>query len=148
MPPNPQSEAPGRLEDVRGLLNQPPEEVPVALRPLRGDLLSALESGTTGPLQRWLDRLTPRLELHAPPGARLAFVPAEGSPAAALVAAVAEAFASGAWSRLRACRDCHWVFYDHSRSGTRVWCGMYATGPQGRACGSIAKTRRYRERRG
>ena len=144
MPTNPQSDAPGRLEDVRRLLNLAPDEVPAPLRELRADLLEALESDVTEPVQRWIARLTPKLAVHPP--ARLELVPHDDSEAAAIVAAVAEAFASGTWARLRACRDCHWAFYDHSRSGTRVWCGMYATGPQGRACGSIAKTRRYRSR--
>ena len=37
-------------------------------------------------------------------------------------------------------------FDHHTRNGGKRWCLMYAGGPQGRACGTIAKVRRYRER--
>ena len=36
--------------------------------------------------------------------------------------------------------------WDRTRNASKVWCGMYA-GADGRACGSIAKVRRYRARR-
>jgi predicted RNA-binding Zn ribbon-like protein len=38
------------------------------------------------------------------------------------------------------------VFYDHTRSRTKVWCGMLAGGPEGRARGTIAKVKRYRRK--
>jgi len=66
--------------------------------------------------------------------------------AGAVVEAVAEAVAGGTWSRLRRCPDCKLVFWDRTRNASKVWCGMYA-GTDGRACGSIAKVRRYRARR-
>ena len=72
--------------------------------------------------------------------------PARSGLAGAVVAAVAEAVASGIWSRLRRCPDCRLVFWDRTRNASKVWCGMYA-GADGRACGSIAKVRRYRARR-
>ena len=36
------------------------------------------------------------------------------------------------WGRLKACPDCRWVFYDHSRNGSKRWCGMYA-GEEGKS---------------
>ncbi|PEU81814.1 PadR family transcriptional regulator [Bacillus anthracis] len=51
------------------------------------------------------------------------------------------------WGRLKACPDCRWVFYDHSRNGSKRWCGMYAGEEGGRACGTIAKVKNYREKR-
>jgi predicted RNA-binding Zn ribbon-like protein len=66
--------------------------------------------------------------------------------AGAVVEAVAAAVAGGTWSRLRRCPDCKLVFWDRTRNASKVWCGMYA-GADGRACGSIAKVRRYRARR-
>jgi CGNR zinc finger/Putative stress-induced transcription regulator len=68
------------------------------------------------------------------------------SPVGAVLEAVAEAVAGGAWDRLKQCPDCRLVFFDHTRNQSKVWCGMYA-GPDGRACGTIAKVRRYRARR-
>ena len=49
--------------------------------------------------------------------------------------------------RLKACPDCRWVFYDHSRNGSKRWCGMYAGEEGGRACGTIAKVKNYRAKR-
>jgi predicted RNA-binding Zn ribbon-like protein len=46
----------------------------------------------------------------------------------------------GMWERLKACRECGWVFYDHSRNGRGSWCTMAV-------CGSRAKMRAYRRRR-
>ncbi len=70
----------------------------------------------------------------------------EGGPAGDLLAAVLGAVGAGTWKRLKACPDCHWVFYDHTRNGSKRWCLMYAGGPEGRACGTIAKVRRYRDK--
>jgi predicted RNA-binding Zn ribbon-like protein len=75
---------------------------------------------------------------------RLACPPRSGL-AGAVVEAVAAAVADGGWSRLRQCPDCRLVFWDRTRNASKVWCGMYA-GSDGRACGSIAKVRRYRAR--
>jgi len=48
---------------------------------------------------------------------------------------------SGAGERLKACAapDCHYVFYDHSRSRTGTWCDM-------NICGARHKMRRHRQR--
>jgi predicted RNA-binding Zn ribbon-like protein len=72
--------------------------------------------------------------------------PARSGLAGAVAEAVAAALADGTWSRLRRCPDCKLVFWDRPRNASKVWCGMYA-GADGRACGSIAKVRRYRARR-
>jgi predicted RNA-binding Zn ribbon-like protein len=64
-----------------------------------------------------------------------------GAAIVALTAAVHQAVLTGTWTRLKACDngECRWLFYDESRSRTARWCSM-------RACGSILKARRYRER--
>ncbi|MBY8884675.1 CGNR zinc finger domain-containing protein [Streptomyces sp. PTM05] len=94
------------------------------------------------------DRLGPLLA-----GAPLVVVvdPADGSaslrPAdpASLTGRVAAAIAScgGSWTRLKACEaaDCRWAYYDRSPAGRRRWCSMAV-------CGSRAKMRAYRDRRG
>lgn len=50
--------------------------------------------------------------------------------------------AAGHSDRLRRCQsdDCRWVFFDHSRNRSKVWCDMSG-------CGSRAKARAYRARR-
>jgi predicted RNA-binding Zn ribbon-like protein len=59
-----------------------------------------------------------------------------------LAAIVIEEMISGRWSRMKACAadGCRWVFYDHSRSRTGIWCTMAV-------CGSRAKSRAYYRRR-
>lgn len=47
--------------------------------------------------------------------------------------------------RIKSCADCRWIFFDASRNNSRVWCAMDAA-PGRRGCGSIAKSRRYRQR--
>ncbi|TLQ45529.1 CGNR zinc finger domain-containing protein [Streptomyces marianii] len=57
--------------------------------------------------------------------------------------AIAEAAADGSWLRLKACEaeDCLWAYYDRSPAGRSRWCSMAV-------CGSRAKMRAYRARRG
>lgn len=58
-----------------------------------------------------------------------------------LVAAIYDAFRTGTWPRLKACRmdDCLWAFYDHSKNGSGAWCSMMG-------CGNRAKAQRRRAR--
>jgi predicted RNA-binding Zn ribbon-like protein len=58
-----------------------------------------------------------------------------------LLVIVYRSMETGAWRRLKACRDdtCRWAFYDHSRNASGHWCSM--TG-----CGSKQKARAYRQR--
>jgi predicted RNA-binding Zn ribbon-like protein len=58
-----------------------------------------------------------------------------------IVAIASAAMATGAWSRLKACRaeDCRWAFYDHARNRSRHWCSMAV-------CGNRTKARTYRRR--
>jgi hypothetical protein len=59
----------------------------------------------------------------------------------AIVETVAQSTARGDWQRIKLCAasDCHWAFYDTSRSGRGRWCSM-------EVCGNRHKTRTYRER--
>jgi predicted RNA-binding Zn ribbon-like protein len=58
-----------------------------------------------------------------------------------LLVIVYRSMETGAWRRLKACRDdtCRWAFYDHSKNASGQWCSM--TG-----CGSKQKARAYRQR--
>ena len=158
--------APGRLESVRTLLNTwlipndtrvpedrfdayaESEQVPVAerlqLRQLRDDLRRVVDRSATSDevLNRWIDRLGVRPEITS---GKLSFRHAAGVSGRTVVTCLA-ALSSGEWGRLKACPDCRWVFYDHSRNGSKRWCLMTAGGPDGRSCGSIAKVRAYRAR--
>lgn len=57
-----------------------------------------------------------------------------------VVATMVEAMLDGTWVRLKACRNCHWSFYDYSPNRSATWCSM-------QLCGNRAKTRAYRRRR-
>ena len=59
---------------------------------------------------------------------------------------IVKSISLGQWKRLKACPDCKWVFYDNSRNGSKRWCGMYASEPKGRSCGTIAKVQRHRRK--
>src|SRR5436190_1095106 len=61
---------------------------------------------------------------------------------AEIVATLMSAMADGSWSRMKACRNdtCRWLFYDHSRNRSGMWCSMAV-------CGSRLKARAYRARR-
>jgi hypothetical protein len=158
--------APGALEQVRELLNSwlipndsrlPDDRFgrlarqrdwtgsdASTMRELRDDLRPQVESGTTDDacLNRWIGRLGLR---PAVAGGQVRHRH-DGGPAGDALAAVVEAIGAGTWKRLKACPDCRWVFYDNTRNGSKRWCLMYAGGPEGRACGTIAKVRRYRDR--
>jgi predicted RNA-binding Zn ribbon-like protein len=58
---------------------------------------------------------------------------------AEIVGVAVTAMLEGSWTRLKACRNCHWAFYDYSRNRSATWCSMSI-------CGNRLKTRRYRKR--
>ena len=57
-----------------------------------------------------------------------------------VVATALGAMLDGSWSRLKACRNCCWSFYDYSPNRSGTWCSM-------QLCGNRKKTRAYRSRR-
>lgn len=158
--------APGRLEDVRTLVNTwlIPNDTRVAedrfdtyvaehgvaasqqgeLRRLRDDLRRVIDGSATADdvFNVWIDRLDVRPYVAS--GA-VGFRHTAGV-CGDIVATCLTAVQAGRWHRLKACPDCQWVFYDHSRNASKRWCLMTAGGPDGRSCGSIAKVRAYRAR--
>jgi len=56
-----------------------------------------------------------------------------------LLATVHEAMIDGSWSRMKICRQCAWLFFDHSRNRSGGWCSMAV-------CGNRSKNRSYRRR--
>ena len=112
---------------------------------LRDELRRMIARGSPNAerLNRWVARfgIQPRLSKG-----NLVHQGRDGRLGGLIVAATVDAIVAGQWPRLKACADCEWVFYDWTRNGSRRWCGMNAEGPKGRACGSIDKVRRYRQR--
>jgi predicted RNA-binding Zn ribbon-like protein len=80
-------------------------------------------------------RLSPRLDedggLH---------IVSDGDALDGVLASALGAMLDGTWSRLKACRNCHWSFYDYSPNRSATWCSM-------QLCGNRAKTRAYRRRK-
>ncbi|MCZ4119899.1 CGNR zinc finger domain-containing protein [Streptomyces sp. H39-S7] len=109
---------------------------------LRDDLRADVEERGSGRLDGWLSRYpqTARIEEGA------LVLSGADTPVEEILRLAAWLVTDRRWSRLRACPDCRWVFYDQSRNNSRVWCSMYA-GSTGRACGSIAKVTAMRSRR-
>ena len=84
-----------------------------------------------------------RLSFELDSSGRPVLVPASaGAPGALgrIVAVAVAAMLDGSWTRLKACRNCRWAFYDYSRNRSAAWCSMLI-------CGNRLKTRRYRRRK-
>lgn len=56
-----------------------------------------------------------------------------------LLAAIYDAGLAERWNRLKACRQCGWLFFDRSRNRSAEWCSMSI-------CGNRVKNRSYRRR--
>jgi hypothetical protein len=56
-----------------------------------------------------------------------------------VLATVHTATGDRTWGRLKACKHCEWVVYDHSKNNSTSWCTE-------RACGSRQRARQYRQR--
>src|SRR5699024_4478440 len=129
---------PSGRDDTEGLLAR-----------LREDLRETLDApeGWAETLNGWLKGYPLVFQLvEENTGGSIQYEPTSGDLTGWILSAVARSIEDGTFSRLKACPDCRWVFYDKSRSKTRVWCGMYA-GEGGRACGTISKVKHYRQRR-
>jgi predicted RNA-binding Zn ribbon-like protein len=84
-----------------------------------------------------------RLSLRFRANLTLELVPTAPGVEGALGGVLAVAYVAmqdGTWSRLKACRNCRWAFYDYSRNRAAGWCSMSL-------CGNRLKTRAYRARR-
>ena len=67
-------------------------------------------------------------------------VETDGDAIDEIVATAFGAMIDGTWERLKACRNCHWSFYDYSPNRSATWCSM-------QLCGNRKKTRAYRRRK-
>jgi len=91
---------------------------------------------------RILDRLArdARLVLHFRRDGTMRLEPAATGVTGALGRLLASALTAqfdGTWERLKACRRCHWTFYDHSKNRSGRWCVMSI-------CGNRVKAQAYR----
>jgi predicted RNA-binding Zn ribbon-like protein len=91
-----------------------------------------------GPL-RVVDAAAGRLSLRLDAHCRVR-IDSGGDALDSVVAVALAAMLDGTWSRLKACRSCHWSFYDNSPNRSATWCSM-------QLCGNRTKTRAYRRRK-
>jgi predicted RNA-binding Zn ribbon-like protein len=86
---------------------------------------------------------TARLRVRTGETGRLELLPAEADgldhAIGRLVSIVFAAQQDGTWSRLKACPECHWALYDHTKNRSAAWCGSQ--------CGVRVRARRHRRRR-
>jgi predicted RNA-binding Zn ribbon-like protein len=84
-----------------------------------------------------------RLRTRAEEAGRVELRPAEAEglehAIGRLVATVVVAQREGAWPRLKACAECRWGLYDHTKNWSAAWCGSQ--------CGTRVRARRHRKRR-
>jgi predicted RNA-binding Zn ribbon-like protein len=84
-----------------------------------------------------------RLRARTGEGGRVELLPAEAEgldhAIGRLVSIVFTAQQDGTWPRLKACAECHWALYDHTKNRSAAWCGSQ--------CGARVRARRHRRRR-
>ena len=131
--------------------DQPPSQkhyrVAIQLREaLREILRTDLDGGTNPKALASLDRIAEMSPLitHFSDGGSGELMPVRSDLLGGigmLLAFVHEAQLTGAWARLKACRNdaCQWAFYDQSKNGRGAWCSMDI-------CGNRMKARTYRRR--
>lgn len=100
---------------------------------------SAVPAGAAATLEQAAARAHLSLELLPSPELVPLAAGVDGALGRVLAAAF-ECMRDGSWPRLKACRNCHWAFYDESRNRSAAWCSM-------QLCGNRLKTRAYRRRR-
>jgi predicted RNA-binding Zn ribbon-like protein len=86
-----------------------------------------------------LNRAVARVSLRISNGGKLLLTHG-GDDLDEIMVIVLGAMLDGTWRRLKACRNCHWSFYDYSPNCSAAWCSM-------QICGNRSKTRAYRSRR-
>ena len=84
-----------------------------------------------------------RLRVTVDDAGRTALEPDSGGvegAVATLLGILHEAQLTGAWSRMKACRQCQYAFFDRSKNRSAAWCAMSI-------CGNRTKNRAYYRRR-
>jgi predicted RNA-binding Zn ribbon-like protein len=133
------------------LVDTPPElsdEDPARAQSLREALRVLLVSNAGFPLSSEVAEAfddavgSARLRLRSDEEGRLELLPADAGgmdhAIGRLLSIVFEAQQDGTWPRLKACAECHWALYDHTRNQSAAWCGSQ--------CGARVRARRHRRR--
>ena len=123
------------------------DDAVAALREVREAVRALIVNRADAAAQREFNRIAKRVvqgaEVRADGALGVVIAGEVPAPAGAAVSAILLHGLSGEGLRLKACAspDCRFVFYDHSRPRTRVWCDM-------NVCGARHKMRELRSRNG
>lgn len=113
----------------------------------RDELRDVLQKETVEPLNKWMEKINVQIQVGRRAGKyTVSFQTEENSFLAGLLVEVLTEVENGNFHRYKVCPDCKWAFYDSSKSSTKKWCSMNKNSATGRACGTIAKVRRFREK--
>lgn len=85
-----------------------------------------------------LNRAAARMSLQLDERGTLQLL-SDGDALDEVVAVAFRAMLDGSWTRVKACRNCRWCFFDYSPNRSATWCSM-------QLCGNRTKTRAYRSR--
>jgi predicted RNA-binding Zn ribbon-like protein len=122
-----------KKEDVAGL-----REFREVLRALVTSDASSLDSNLVRSLDAFGRRAALRVVFDEHGGARLEPAASGGDRITGhILAIVYRSIADGSWQRLKACRQCGWLFFDRSKNRSADWCSMSV-------CGNRVKNRAYR----
>jgi len=127
----------------------PPEDISRSVLKLRDDLRKAIEEPNriVDYLNPWLQKTSLSIAIEALDGGlKLRVVGRSRGAVEAILSMVVDGVSSGELRRLKCCPDCRWCFIDSSKNQSKRWCGMDKGGPHGRACGTIAKVSRFRDK--
>jgi predicted RNA-binding Zn ribbon-like protein len=84
-----------------------------------------------------------RFRIRADEAGQLELLPTEAGglehAIGGLASIVFAAQRDGTWARLKACAECHWALYDHTRNRSAAWCDSQ--------CGARVRARRHRRRK-
>ncbi|MGD6903171.1 CGNR zinc finger domain-containing protein [Bacillus infantis] len=113
----------------------------------RDELRKVVSASSLESMNQWILKRNINTQLKVEKGRyRLDFYTNQSSIIDHILILVLQKVEEGNFHRYKICPDCKWAFYDTSKSSTKKWCSMKKDSPSGRACGTIAKVKTYREK--
>lgn len=115
----------------------------------RTGLRSAIEAREIGIINTWISErdLDFTIKVNgAGPADEVSFFSKTDSLINQVLVDILQLIQARSFHRIKICPDCKWAFFDQSKSATKKWCSMNAKSPNGRACGTISKVKKYREK--
>ncbi|UOE53481.1 CGNR zinc finger domain-containing protein [Cytobacillus oceanisediminis] len=113
----------------------------------RNDLRKVVSNSSLKVINQWIIKRNINIQMMVDNGRyRLDFHTNQNSIIDHILILILRKVEEGNFHRYKICPDCKWAFYDRSKSSTKKWCSMKKNSSSGRACGTIAKVKKYREK--